>query len=63
MDNKVDNNFPFKYEGASKKRFTVGFVAAFSLAAALPFLVARFQMCVGLVVGRVACWIPCRAMS
>ncbi|BGP48866.1 hypothetical protein JCM10450v2_004745 [Rhodotorula kratochvilovae] len=45
IENKVNANFPFTYEGAaSKKRFTVGFVGVLTFAAAAPFLASAFQI-------------------
>ncbi|BGP32814.1 hypothetical protein JCM10296v2_004598 [Rhodotorula toruloides] len=43
VENKVNNNFPFKYEGESKTRFTVGFLVFCALGFGTPFLAVRFQ--------------------
>ncbi|KAL7342595.1 hypothetical protein BJY59DRAFT_689782 [Rhodotorula toruloides] len=43
VENKVNNNFPFKYEGKSKRRFTVGFLVFCAFGFGTPFLAVRFQ--------------------
>ncbi|GAA5868214.1 hypothetical protein JCM1840_006189 [Sporobolomyces johnsonii] len=44
VDNTVNNNFPFKYEGAKSKTFTVGLITLVGTGASLPFLVTAYQM-------------------
>lgn len=44
VDNRVNQNFPFRYEGASKTRFTVGFVAFVAAGFSVPFLACAFQL-------------------
>ncbi|GAA5826580.1 hypothetical protein JCM11251_002436 [Rhodosporidiobolus azoricus] len=44
VENKVNNNLPFKYEGESKRRFTYGMMTIMSLGFAVPFLAAAFQV-------------------
>ncbi|BGP16918.1 hypothetical protein JCM10213_007363 [Rhodosporidiobolus nylandii] len=44
VDNKVNNNLPFKYEGEASKRFTAGLVGAMSFALGAPFLVMKYQL-------------------
>lgn len=44
VDNRVNQNFPFRYEGASKTRFTVGFVAFVAAGVSVPFLACAFQL-------------------
>ncbi|GAA6054432.1 hypothetical protein NBRC10513_006016 [Rhodotorula toruloides] len=43
VENKVNNNFPFKYGGESKTRFTVGFLVFCALGFRTPFLAVRLQ--------------------
>ncbi|GAA5863929.1 hypothetical protein JCM3774_004421 [Rhodotorula dairenensis] len=44
VDNRVNNNFPFRYEGESKTRFTVGFVTFAVVGFSAPFLACAFQL-------------------
>ncbi|GAA5891009.1 hypothetical protein JCM5296_007347 [Sporobolomyces johnsonii] len=44
VDNTVNNNFPFKYEGAKSKTFTVGLITLVGTGASLPFLVTAYQL-------------------
>ncbi|GJN91100.1 hypothetical protein Rhopal_004117-T1 [Rhodotorula paludigena] len=44
VENKVNNNFPFKYEGDRKRAFTLGFVALLGLGSSVPFLASAFQI-------------------
>ncbi|GAA5972107.1 hypothetical protein JCM21900_005702 [Sporobolomyces salmonicolor] len=44
VDNVVNNNFPFKYEGAKSKAFTVGLITVIGTGASLPFAVAAYQI-------------------
>ncbi|GAA6032603.1 hypothetical protein JCM8097_004836 [Rhodosporidiobolus ruineniae] len=44
VENKVNNNLPFKYEGESKTRFTAAFTTVLSVAFAAPFLVSSFAV-------------------
>ncbi len=46
VDTRVNQNFPFRYEGASKTRFTVGLVAFVAAGVSVPFLACAFQLCV-----------------
>lgn len=48
VDNVVNNNFPFRYEGESTRRFTIGFISVALVGFSAPFLAVAFQMCVGL---------------
>ncbi|BGP25334.1 hypothetical protein Rt10032_c04g1919 [Rhodotorula toruloides] len=43
VENKVNNNFPFKYEGEGKTRFTIDFLVFCAVGFGTPFLVVRFQ--------------------
>ncbi|GAA5978003.1 hypothetical protein JCM11641_004355 [Rhodosporidiobolus odoratus] len=44
VENHVNNNFPFEYEGPSKVKFTAGLIGLFGLGAVAPFLAAGFQL-------------------
>lgn len=44
VENRVNNNFPFRYEGESKTRFTVGFVSVATIGFSAPFLACAFQL-------------------
>ncbi|BGP56043.1 hypothetical protein JCM8202_005188 [Rhodotorula sphaerocarpa] len=44
VDNVVNNNFPFRYEGESTRRFTIGFISVALVGFSAPFLAVAFQM-------------------
>ncbi|GAA5987950.1 hypothetical protein JCM10908_007285 [Rhodotorula pacifica] len=44
VENRVNNNFPFRYEGESKTRFTVGFLTVAAVGFSAPFLACAFQL-------------------
>ncbi|ORY57989.1 hypothetical protein BCR35DRAFT_355425 [Leucosporidium creatinivorum] len=44
VNNVVNNNFPFKYEGASKTKFTVCFWGGMTFAFVVPFVACAYQI-------------------
>ncbi|GAA5964117.1 hypothetical protein JCM8115_005348 [Rhodotorula mucilaginosa] len=44
VENRVNQNFPFRYEGEAKTRFTVGFAAFVAAGFSVPFLASAFQL-------------------
>lgn len=44
VENRVNQNFPFRYEGEAKTRFTVAFAAFVAAGFSVPFLACAFQL-------------------